>query len=194
MTSTMHFVGISGSLRKNSFNTMLLHNAKELLPESVTMEMISFADIPVYNADLDLPTVQQRPAPVAAFREALAKADGLVIVSPEYNYSIPGGLKNAIDWASRGEDSPLLKKPVALMGATPGMWGTVRMQLAFQSVFIFLDMKPVLKPEVLIASANKKFDEQGRLTDEKAKDLIRKKLTALKELVQQTRTIGVKME
>lgn len=193
MNTTLHFAGISGSLRKGSFNTMLLHNVMELLPEAVTMEIIPYADIPLYNADLDVPAVPQRPAPVVAFREKLAKADGLVIVSPEYNYSIPGGLKNAIDWASRGEDSPLLKKPVALMGATPGMWGTVRMQLAFQSVFIFLDMKPVLKPEVLVASASKKFDEQGRLTDEKAKDLIKGKLTALKELILQTRTAGVGM-
>jgi chromate reductase len=194
VNSTVHFIGISGSLRQASFNTMLLHNAMELLPEGVTMEIVSFGDIPIYNADLDLPTVQQRPAPVTAFRNVLAKADGLVIVSPEYNYSIPGGLKNAIDWASRGEDSPLLKKPVALMGATPGMWGTARMQLAFQSVFIFLDMKPVLKPEVLVASANIKFDEQGRLTDEKAKDLIKRKLTALKELVLQIRTTRVEIE
>jgi chromate reductase len=194
MNSSVHLIGISGSLRKGSFNTMLLHNVMDLLPEGVTMEIVSFADIPIYNADLDLPIAQERPGSVVAFRNVLAKADGLVIVSPEYNYSIPGGLKNAIDWASRGEDSSLLKKPVALMGATPGMWGTVRMQLAFQSVFIFLDMKPVLKPEVLIASANKKFDDQGKLTDEKAKDLIKRKLTALKELVLQIRMAQVEME
>jgi chromate reductase, NAD(P)H dehydrogenase (quinone) len=194
MNSTVHFVGMSGSLRKGSFNTMLLHNTMGLLPAGATMEIVSFADIPLYNADLDLPAVQERPAPVVAFRNALAKADGLVIVSPEYNYSIPGGLKNAIDWASRGEDSPLLKKPVALMGATPGMWGTVRMQLAFQSVFIFMNMKPVLKPEVLVASAGKKFDEQGKLTDEMAKKLISEKLEALKELILQTRSVPVGIE
>jgi chromate reductase, NAD(P)H dehydrogenase (quinone) len=194
MNSSVHLIGISGSLRKGSFNTMLLHNVMDLLPEGVTMEIVSFADIPIYNADLDLPIAQERPGSVVAFRNVLAKADGLVIVSPEYNYSIPGGLKNAIDWASRGEDSSLLKKPVALMGATPGMWGTVCMQLAFQSVFIFLDMKPVLKPEVLIASASKKFDDQGKLTDEKAKDLIKRKLTALKELVLQIRMAQVEME
>jgi chromate reductase len=96
-------------------------------------------------------------------------------------------LKNAIDWASRGEDSPLLHKPVAVMGATPGMWGTVRMQLAFQAVFLFLDMKPVQKPEVLIAGAATKFDSTGRLTDEKAIDLIKRKLEALKKLVEELR-------
>ncbi len=188
MKEEVRFVGLSGSLRKGSFNTMLLHNVRELLPADVTMEIVSIAEIPVYNGDLDLPLAKERPAPVTTFRNSLANADGLVIVSPEYNYSIPGVLKNAIDWASRGEDSPLLKKPVAVMGATPGMWGTVRMQLAFQSVFLFLDMKPVLKPEVLIASAATKFNEQGKLTDEKARELITKKLMALKELVLRLRT------
>ena len=179
----IHFVGISGSLRKGSFNTLLLHTANALLPQDVTMEIASIADIPLYNADLDLPASKERPQPVAAFRNILAKADGLVIVSPEYNYSIPGGLKNAIDWASRGEDSPLLRKPTAVMGATPGLWGTVRMQSAFHAVFQFLDMKAVLKPEVLIAQANTKFDSNGKLTDEKAADLIKRKLQALKELI-----------
>src|SRR5206468_9055273 len=122
---------------------------------------------------------KQRPDTVNRLREQLTRTQGLVLVSPEYNYSIPSPLKNAIDWASRGEDSPLLRKPVALMGATPGMWGTVRMQLAFHAVFQFLDMKPVQKPEVLIASAPTKFDRDGKLTDEKAKELIKQKLAAL---------------
>jgi chromate reductase, NAD(P)H dehydrogenase (quinone) len=137
----------------------------------------------LYNADLDTPTAKQRPAIVQQFREVLATADGFVFVSPEYNYSIPGGLKNAIDWASRGEDSPLMNKPVVVMGATPGMWGTVRMQTAFLPVFTFLNMKPVLKPEILIAQASKKFDARGKLVDDKAKDLIKQKLEALKELI-----------
>lgn len=153
MKDQIHWVGISGSLRKESFNTWLLHAVTALLPEDVTMEIASIADIPLYNADLDLPTASQRPEIVERFREALTRAGGLVIVSPEYNYSIPGGLKNAIDWASRGTDSPLLKKPVALLGATPGMWGTVRMQQAFDPLFKFLNMQPVYQPEVLIAQA-----------------------------------------
>ena len=185
MNSSIHFAGMSGSLRRGSFNTMLLNNAMHLLPEGVTMEITSIADIPLYNADFDLPAAKERPPAVTEFRTILSRADGIVIVSPEYNYSIPGGLKNAIDWASRGEDSPLLRKPVAVMGATPGMWGTVRMQLGFQAVFLFLDMKPVLKPEVLVASANTKFDKDGKLIDEKAAELVKKKLAALKELVLQ---------
>ena len=183
MNSTIRFVGISGSLRKGSYNTMLLNNVMQVLPEGVAMEIISIADVPLYNGDLDMPITQTRPEAVNKFREKLAAADAVVFVSPEYNYSIPGVLKNAIDWASRGEDSPLLHKPAAVMGATPGMWGTSRMQLSFHAIFQFLDMRAALKPEVMIASAKTKFDEAGKLTDAKAMELIGKKLIALKELV-----------
>ena len=187
MSTSLHFVGISGSLRKESFNTMLLNACLPLLPEDVTMERASIAELPLYNGDEDLPVVTQRPPAVEAFRNILAKADAFVFVSPEYNYSIPGTIKNAIDWASRGTDSPLLNKCVALMGATPGMWGTVRMQVAFHPVFQFLNMRSVYKPEILVNQASKKFDEGGQLTDDMTKDLVRKQLQALKEMVLQTR-------
>ena len=154
------------------------------------MEIISIEDIPLYNADLDLPAVKQRPQTVEHFRKMLTDADGIVISSPEYNYSIPGGLKNAIDWASRGEDSPLLRKPVAVIGATTGLWGTTRMQLAFHNVFLYLDMKPVYKPEVLVAQAEKKFDKGGNLTDEMARKLLKQKLEALKELIHLQSQVG----
>ncbi|MDB5230027.1 MAG: NAD(P)H-dependent oxidoreductase [Chitinophagaceae bacterium] len=179
----MHWIGLSGSLRMGSYNTMLLNESLELLPDGVTMEIAGYSELPLYNGDLDLPATEKRPPAVQAFRDRLALADAFVIISPEYNYSIPGGLKNAIDWASRGEDSPLLRKPVALMGVTPGMWGTVRMQLAFHAVFQFLDMKPVYKPEVLINQAKTKFNEHGKLADEKTKEIIRKQLAALQQLV-----------
>ncbi len=182
MSTAIHFIGMSGSLRKGSFNTYLLNGLRELLPEGVSMQIVSIADIPLYNADLDTPAATHRPESVEKFRNSLAKADAVIFVSPEYNYSIPGGLKNAIDWASRGEDSPLKRKPVAVMGATPGLWGTVRMQAAFQQVFLFLDMKPILQPEVLVAQAANKFDKEGNLIDEKTKDIIRKKLEALKKI------------
>lgn len=178
----IHIVGISGSLREGSYNTSLLKAAMELLPEGVTAEIVRFDEVPMYNADLD---TGDRPPAVRRFRESLAKADAFLIASPEYNYSIPGGLKNAIDWASRGQDAPLMHKPVALMGATPGMWGTVRMQLAFKQVFQFLNMKETGKPEVLVAQAATKFDEQGRLTDEKTRDLVSRQLTALRDLTLQ---------
>lgn len=183
MRDHIKLLGVSGSLRKGSFNTMLLNAAAQLLPEDVSMDIISFKDIPLYNADLDLPAAKQRPQVVEELRKAIAEADGLLISSPEYNYSIPGGLKNAIDWASRGEDSPLLRKPVAVIGATTGLWGTVRMQTSFHNVFVFLDMKPVYKPEVLVAQADKKFNKDGSLIDEMTKKLLKQKLQALKDLI-----------
>ena len=190
MSDYFQLVGLSGSLRKGSYNTMLLKAASQLLPFDVSMEIISIEDIPLYNADLDLPSAKQRPQPVEHFRKILSDADGILISSPEYNYSIPGGLKNAIDWASRGEDSPLLRKPVAVIGATTGLWGTTRMQLAFHNVFLFLDMKPVYKPEVLVAQAEKKFYKTGNLIDEMAKKLLKQKLEALKEMIQLQSQVG----
>jgi chromate reductase len=184
MSEMLQFVGFSGSLRKKSYNTMLLHAINELLPQDVTFQAASI-DMPLYNEDLDVPQAAQRPPPAQSIIDMLAKADGIIIVSPEYNYSIPGGLKNAIDWASRGKDSPLLNKPVALMGATPGLWGTVKMQVAFHPVFQFLNMRSVYKPEVLLNQAKNKFDESGKLIDEATKEVVRKQLQALKDLVNQ---------
>jgi len=179
MEKNRKIIGLCGSLRKGSYNAMLLKVAGDLLPEGVDFEIVSFDEIPVYNADNDTPEVATRPESVVKFRAELAKADAFIIASPEYNYSIPGGLKNAIDWASRGKDSPLMHKPVAIMGATQGMWGTVRMQAAFLPVLTFLNMNPVLQPEVLIAQAQNKFDEQGNLNDEAAIGIIKKKIANL---------------
>ena len=190
MSDYIQLVGMSGSLRKGSYNTMLLKAATQLLPVDVSMNIVSIKDIPLYNADLDLPAAKQRPDAVEHFRKMLTDADGILISSPEYNYSIPGGLKNAIDWASRGEDSPLLRKPIAVIGATTGLWGTTRMQLAFHNVFLYLDMKPVYKPEVLVSQAEKKFDKNGNLIDEMAKKLLKQKLEALKEMIHLQSQVG----
>ncbi len=179
MKKNRKIVGLCGSLRKGSYNAMLLKIAGGLIPEGITFEIVPFDDIPIYNADHDLPETEERPASVARFRDALAAADAFIIASPEYNYSIPGGLKNAIDWASRGKDSPLMHKPVAIMGATQGQWGTVRMQTAFLPVFTFLNMNPVLQPEVLIAQAQNKFDTEGNLIDERTIGIIQKKIENL---------------
>ena len=106
MDQHIHLAGLCGSLRKDSYNRMLLQEAVELLPENTSLDILSIDSIPHYNGDLDLPIASKRPELVQQFMDAIRKADGLLIVSPEYNYSIPGGLKNAIDWTSRGEDSP----------------------------------------------------------------------------------------
>lgn len=162
---------------------MLLRIVQELLPGDLQMNIVSFADLPVYNGDYDLPIANERPATVTKFREELAQVDGLIIVSPEYSYSIPGGLKNAIDWASRGDDAPLLNKPVSIMGATMGVWGTVRMHIAFNPIFEIMNMRPVYRPEIMIAKAHEKFDKNGKFMDEYAKKLIRQNLDNLKELI-----------
>ena len=172
-------IGLCGSLRKGSYNEMLLKVAGGLLPEDIHFEIVRYDDIPVYNEDHDTPKATERPDSVTKLRASLATADAFIIASPEYNYSIPGGLKNAIDWASRGKDSPLMHKPVAVLGATQGLWGTVRMQTAFLPVFTFLNMNPVLQPEVLVAQAQNKFDESGNLNDEMTIGLIKQKIEKL---------------
>jgi chromate reductase len=182
MKQTIKIAGICGSLRKDSFNKKILNVAKELVPEGMEIIEVAFDEIPLYNEDLDAPNVAP-PAAVSRFRDALAAVAGLLIVSPEYNYSIPGGLKNALDWASRGKDNPLSGKPIALMGATPGLWGTVRMQSAFLTFFRLFDMKLVAKPEVLINAVHTKFDTQGNFTDDFSKQLIRQSLENLKMLI-----------
>ncbi|GGH78386.1 chromate reductase [Filimonas zeae] len=183
MSTNLHIVALCGSLRKESYNLYLLQAAQQLLPEEVSMEIVSIADLPLYNQDLDLPAAQERPEAVTAFRDKLAKAEGFLIASPEYNYSIPGGLKNAIDWASRGKDSPLLKKPVALIGATISLWGTVRMQLAFEPIFLTMNMAVVQQPEVLVAEASKKIAKDGTVTDETTRSLLQQKLVNLKQMI-----------
>jgi chromate reductase, NAD(P)H dehydrogenase (quinone) len=183
MTKAIHLTGISGSLRKDSFNTKLLKAAAAVLPEFVTFELLSIADLPVYNGDLDIPTRAARPDAVNKFRASLSVADGIIIVSPEYNYSIPGGLKNAIDWASRGEDSPLMGKHVSLMGATQGQWGTVRMQLAFLPVFNTLKMLHLNKFEVFVSLAQKKFDGEGNLIDADTLEILKKHLEVFQSTI-----------
>lgn len=171
-------LGISGSLRKASFNTAALHAAVELVPDGMTLEIAEIAEIPLYNEDVK---AQGFPPPAQRLREKIAAADALLIATPEYNYSIPGVLKNAIDWVSRPPDPPVIGKPVAVMGATPSLWGTTRAQYHLRQCFVFLNMFPVNKPEVLIAQAANKFDAQGQLTDQATRDLIAQLLVALRD-------------
>ena len=179
MRENIHIAGISGSLRKGSHNTALLKAAQSLLPEGTTFEIVEIGNLPFYNSDID---GDLRPEAVKQFRGVLAKADGFLLAIPEYNYSFPGVFKNAIDWTSRGKDSPLLNKPVGLMGATNGMWGTARMQQSIRPIFQSMNMFPVNKPEVYVSQANTKFNDQGTLIDEKTQDIVREHLKALKNL------------
>lgn len=176
MSKPLQILGISGSLRKKSFNTGVLRAAGQLLPGGVTMDTFDLAPVPIYNEDV---RAHGFPEPVQQLREKIAASDALLIVSPEYNFSIPGPLKNAIDWASRPPSQPFDGKPIAIMGASPGAVGTARGQYHLRQVFVFLNGLLLNKPEVMIGSANTKFDDQGNLTDEATKEHIQKMLVAL---------------
>lgn len=176
-----HFtiLGIAGSLRKGSFNRSALRAAQRLVPPSVTLEIFDLDGIPVYNQDEE----QRPPAKVVELKSKIRAADAILLVTPEYNYSIPGVLKNAIDWASRPYgDSAWNGKPAAIMGASVGALGTARAQYHLRQTFVFLNMHAVNQPEVMIGGAGEKFDGQGSLTDEKTKDLIRQLLQNLVSL------------
>jgi chromate reductase len=176
MEKPLTILGIAGSLRKSSYNRGLLRAAQQLAPEGVGVESFDLDGIPLYNQDEDA----NPPARVAEFKARIRAADAILFVTPEYNYSIPGVLKNAIDWASRPYgDSAWEGKPVAVMGASGGLQGTSRAQYHLRQCFVFLNMHPVNKPEVMIAGASQKFDAEGNLADDKAKEMVGRLLAAL---------------
>ena len=176
MLDKIHVLGFSGSLRKASFNASLLRTAMDQLPDDMTLEIFDMAPIPFYNEDLN---VDGGPEPVKTFKARIAAADALLIATPEYLYSIPGVLKNAIDWASRPvKDSPLNEKPIAIMGAG-GIMGTSRAQMHLRQVAVYTNMHPLNKPEVQIQRAWEKFDQNGNLTDETVRQSVRSLLVAL---------------
>ena len=168
-------IGISGSLRKGSFNTALLRAAAEVAPQGCTLDMATVKGIPLYNADVE--ETEGIPGVVAELKDRIAGSDGLLMVTPEYNNSIPGVFKNAIDWLSRPpEDIPKVfgNRPVALIGATPGLFGTVFSQTAWLPVLRYFDRRLWLGKQLYVGSAMDVFDESGRLVDEK----MRTRLTA----------------
>ncbi|MEA2575785.1 MAG: hypothetical protein QOH93_3083 [Chloroflexia bacterium] len=177
MPKPVHILGFAGSLRKQSYNRSLLAAAEAYLPEGVTLEQYDISHIPLFNQDvLDS---GEFPEPVQRFIDRIAAADALLIATPEYNYSVPGVLKNAIDWPSRAPGRPFNGKPVAVMGASDGPWGTIRAQLHLRQVFVFLNAFPVQQPQLMVPKAGEKFDAEGRLTDEAVGEQIRALLAAL---------------
>ena len=159
----MKILGICGSLRKASLNMAALRACSELLPAGMTLEIGSIADLPMFNQDvLD----QGMPAPVKRFREQVAAADGLLIASPEYNFSIPSPLKNAIDWGSRAPNQVFQDKPAAIFSAAVGPLGGARVQYDLRRILVQLWGHVLPRPEVFIGMAPGKFDAQGKLTDE----------------------------
>ena len=177
-------LAICGSLRAQSYNRAALRHAISVKPPGMQIQVAEIGQIPLYNEDV---RAQGFPPPVETLRRQIAAADALLFVTPEYNYSIPGVLKNAIDWASRPPDQPFAGKPVAIMGAAAGMAGTARAQYDLRRCCVFLDMHPLNKPEILIGQAQNKFDADGNLTDEAAKGFIRDLMANLVSWTRQIR-------
>lgn len=162
MSEPIKLVAFCGSLRKASFNRMALAAFGERLPAGTTMETIEIGDWPLYDADIQ---AKGFPDKVQAAQKAMLEAEGIVFACPEYNYGPSGVLKNAIDWLSRMTPQPFAAKPVAIFGASGGVLGTARAQYQLRQILIFLDGRPVNKPEVMIGQAQNRFAD-GKLTDE----------------------------
>lgn len=176
MSQPVRILGIAGSLRAGSYNRAALRACDGLLPRGATLDTFDLAGIPGFSEDDE----KDPPEKVVELKRRVRGADAILFVTPEYNYSIPGVLKNAIDWASRPYgDSAWSGKPAAIMGASIGGIGTARAQYHLRQVMVFLDMFPVNQPEVMIGHAQERFDKDGNLTDESTRDHIRKLLVSL---------------
>lgn len=176
---TFKIVGICGSLRQGSYNAMALRAAAKLAPAGIDIEVADIASIPMYNDDV---RNAGEPEAVVQLKEQLRQADAVLLVSPEYNFSVPGVLKNALDWVSRPPAPPFEGKPVAIMGVSPGMIGTARMQYHLRQVLVFMNSFTLNKPEVFINQAATKFNADGELTDTATAEIITQQLLALKQL------------
>ena len=178
MEKQFKILAFAGSLRAGSYNKALIRAAVEVAPETVAIEVFDLEGITPFNQDIE----KTPPSKVVEFKQEIRSADALLIASPEYNYSIPGVLKNAIDWASRPYgDNSLADKPVALMSASSGMLGGARAQYHLRQSFVFLNMHPVNKPEVILPFAAQNIDAAGKLTNEQTRTLIRQLIDALVE-------------
>ena len=176
MSKPVHILGIAGSLRCGSYNRAALRAATQLVAEDATIDIFELDGIPAFNQDEE----QNPTAKVVELKARIRGADAVLIVTPEYNYSVPGVLKNAIDWASRPYgDNAWSGKPAAIMGASVGTIGTARAQYHLRQMFVFLNVFPVNQPEVMIGNAAERFDAEGNLTDEATKDFIRQLLQNL---------------
>ena len=182
-----HLVGISGSLRKGSFNAFLLRAAQEVLPSGSTLDIASIAGIPLYNFDVETEGI---PETVTALKERIVGAEGLLLVTPEYNHSMPGVFKNAIDWLSRpSKDIPRIfgGRPVAIMGASAGIGGTRMSQVNWLPVLRTLGTRPWFGKQLYVANAGQVFDAEGRLTDETVRKLLTQFMAGFAEFVAQGR-------
>lgn len=177
----LRVLALAGSLRRDSYNRRLARAAAELAPAGLAVALWDdFGAIPLFSEDLEAAGV---PEPVAALRRAVAAVDGLLIATPEYNQSIPGVLKNAVDWLSRRPDRVLRGKPVAIAGATPGPWGTRSAQRELRHVLTALEALVLPAPAVYLREAAAAFDAEGRLTDERTRESLGRLLAAFSEWI-----------
>ena len=174
----VHVLGMAGSLRQGSYNRALLNIARTIAPAGMELSVFDLAPIPLYNYDIEQ---QGFPESVRALKAAIRDADALLIATPEYNWSVPGVLKNAIDWVSRPPDNPLAGKPVAVIGASTGSFGTVRAQLHLRQILMALGAFPMGHPTLYVARAREKFDANGQLQDDEIRDRLYRVLVALRE-------------
>jgi chromate reductase, NAD(P)H dehydrogenase (quinone) len=180
MNTPLTILPILGSLRTGSLNRLVVDAARELTPPGATLLPIpDLRPIPPFDEERRL--TDGYPESVLSLREAIRESDAVLFVSPEYNYSLPGFLKNAIDWASRGDDQPFRGKPVGIMGASGGQTGTARMQYHLRQVLVFLDCHPLNRPEIMISAAPSRFDDAGRLVDERTASAIARYLERLRD-------------
>ena len=180
---TLNVISICGSLRKGSYNRMVMNALPSLAPEGMSIkEAPPFTDFPLYNADIQNST--GFPAPVQTLADDIRTADGVIIVTPEYNFGIPGALKNAIDWVSRLQNQPFAGKPVALQSASPGPVGGARVQYDMRRAMVFLDAQTLNKPEIFIGSCAQRIDEKtGQITDEPTKGFIKQQLAVFAKFI-----------
>lgn len=182
MADRITICGIAGSLREKSYNRALLRAAREEAPDG--LEIVIFdrvAEVPPFNQDVE---DEGDPEPVRALKNAIAEADGLLLATPEYNHGVPGVMKNVVDWASRPpRESVLNGKPTGVMGATPGMTGTARSQSMLRQSLVFTNSPAMPQPEILVARAHERFDQNGKLTDDRTRDFLRRYLESLRDWV-----------
>lgn len=172
----LNILGFAGSLRRGSFNRALLRAAAELAPAGMTIEIFDLIDVPLYNGDVE---AEGDPEAVARLKRAIGAADGVLMVTPEYNHGVPAVMKNAVDWASRPPGSAALGgKPVGIIGASPGITGSARGQSQLRQAFEFTNSYCMPQPELLVFKAHEKFDPEGRLTDEATAQFLARYLIA----------------
>ena len=176
----LDIAALCGSLRAQSYNHAALRLAGELMPASMKLDEVVWRDVPAFDADL---LAQGKPEAVARVTERIRRADAVLMVVPEYNFSIPGMFKNLLDWVSRGDDQPFAGKPVAILSATTGPVGGARMQYDLRRVMLFMNANVLQKPEVFIGQAQTKFDAQGQCTDEATRKFVAAQMAAFERWI-----------